>query len=58
MWKPEKPTQRDLRTVAASDAHSRPTVRPLVKGDTRPRLEEYVVCDLSRDPRFEPAAAC
>jgi hypothetical protein len=58
MWEPEKPTQRDLRTVAASDAQSRPTVRPLAKAGTRARLEEYVACDLSRDPRFEPAVAC
>jgi hypothetical protein len=58
MWEPEKPTQRDLRTVVASDAQSRPTVRPLAKASDRFRLTEHVVCDLSRDPRCEPAVAC
>ena len=48
MWEPEKRTQRDLRTVAANDAQSRPTVRPLAKASDRFRLREHVACDLSR----------
>ncbi|HEY3819017.1 MAG TPA: hypothetical protein VGL81_17730 [Polyangiaceae bacterium] len=57
MWEPEASTRHDLRAVASNDAQSRPTVRPPAKAAVRPPVREQVACDLSRDPRYEPATA-